>query len=274
MIHKVSKEKLFCFGIVLLLGFGVISLIGSYGLQNESIHPNMAERLLPPSLQYPLGTDHLGRCIFSRIAEGGLLTLQVSSFSLLVTLLIGVPLGVLSGYFGGKIDTIIMRIVDGFAAFPDFILAIVIAGLLGPSLQNVLIAIVAVKWINYARVTRSITIAEKEKEYILSAVSIGCTNRRIIWKHLFPTVLPHTLTIASLDMGKIILIIASLSYLGLGAQPPIPEWGAMLNDSRAFFQTHPFLMIIPGVMILLTVLSFNLIGEGLREVLNVKKVTR
>lgn len=271
MKDKITKGVLFRLGVFFLAGLGVLMIIGVFVFTNESLHPDMSQRFLAPSREYPFGTDHLGRCIFSRIAEGGLLTLQVSTLSLAGTVFIGVPL-VDQCLCRRKIDTVIMRIVDGFAILPDFILAIVIAGLLGPSLQNVLIAIVAVKWVQYARLTRGTILSEKQKEYILSARSIGCRHVRVLWKHLLPAVVPQTITLASLDMGKIILIIASLSYLGLGAQPPIPEWGAMLNDARPYFQTEPLLMIIPGTMIFLTVLSFNLIGDGLRESLKINSL--
>ncbi|WP_018922735.1 nickel transporter permease [Salsuginibacillus kocurii] len=270
MINKLKKDKLCWTGVIILLGISAVSLIGLLGFDNESLHPNMGERLLPPSAQHPFGTDHLGRCIFSRIVEGGKLTLQVSTISLMATIAIGLPLGLIGAYFGGKLDALIMRVVDGVASFPDFILAIVIAGMLGPSLHNVVLAIVIVKWIQYARLARGTILPEKQKEYIIAAKSMGCRNGRILCKHLLPVVLPQTLTMASVDMGKIILIIASLSYLGLGAQPPTPEWGAMLNDAAPYFQTEPLLMLIPGLMILLTVLSFNFIGDAIRESFNVR----
>ncbi len=232
---------------------------------------DMSNRLQPPSLSYPLGTDFFGRCLLSRLIEGAKVTLGMAIAVLIVTLVIGIPIGLVSGYIGGKVDAVLMRIIDGFLAFPDFILAIAIAGFLGPNLLNVLIAVIAVKWISYARLVRSCTLAEKEKDYVLAARLSGSRPGKIIVKHLAPQIVSHVFILASLDLGKIILIISSLSYLGIGAQPPTPEWGALLNKGRPYFQSMPALMIYPGIAIMLVVLSCNLIGDGLREGLAIKK---
>jgi peptide/nickel transport system permease protein len=164
-----------------------------------------------------------------------------------------------------------MRIADGLLALPEFILAIAIAGFLGPSLTNLMISVVLVKWISYTRVVRGIILSEREKEYVLAAKVGGSPTWKIISRHLLPQIISPVLVLAALDIGKVILIISSLSYLGLGAQPPAPEWGAMLNDGRPYFQTFPHLMIYPGIAIFIVVLSCNLIGEGLRDKLDVKR---
>lgn len=261
---------------MLVLGFSILFLIltlvilGPVIIPNDPLEMDMENRLAGSSLQYPLGTDFFGRCIFSRIVEGAKYTLGLAFLVLLASVMIGVPIGLLSGFIGGKLDAILMRIVDGLIAFPDFILAIAIAGFLGLNMTNVVIAIIIVKWVSYARLVRSSTLAEKEKDYILAAQLNGSRNGKILVKHLFPHIASQVAIVASLDLGKIILIIASLSYLGIGAQPPTPEWGAMLNDARAYFQTFPTLMIYPGLAIMMTVLSFNLIGDGLREALDMK----
>jgi peptide/nickel transport system permease protein len=168
------------------------------------------------------------------------------------------------------LDTVFMRIADGILALPEFILAIAIAGFLGPSLTNLMISIVFVKWIAYTRVVRSIVITERNKDYVLAAKVGGSSNWKIIRRHMFPQIVSPVLVLATLDIGKVILTISSLSYLGLGAQPPAPEWGAMLNDGRPYFQSAPELMIYPGLAIFFVVLAFNLMGEGLRDKWDVK----
>jgi len=258
-------------GVTLLTFMILLVIFGSVLVPNDPAEVNLAKRLLPPSQDYPLGTDHFGRCIFSRIVAGAKTTLGMGSVTILAALCIGVPIGLIAGYIGGKIDTFFMRIIDGVIALPDFILAIAIAGFLGPSLINVVLAIVLVKWVVYARTVRGIVLSEKKKEYILAARIGGCSTWTIVKKHLFPHVVPHILVLATLDIGKVILFISSLSYLGLGAQPPTPEWGAMLNDSRSYFQFAPSLIIYPGLALMTAVLSFNLLGDGLREVLDTKR---
>lgn len=248
----------------------LITLLGPMLVTNDPLVAQMSNRLQPPSWEYPLGTDHLGRCLFSRLVAGAQTTLGISSLIILTVMLIGVPLGMFSGYVGGRLDALLMRIVDGVGAMPAFILAIAIAGFLGPNLFHLMLSILLVKWIGYARVVRSIVLSEREKEYILAAQISGCRTWTILWKHLLPQIISPVIVLAALDVGKVILTISSLSYLGLGAQPPAPEWGAMLNDGRPYFQTVPELMAYPGIAIMLVVISCNLIGEGLRDVFDVR----
>ncbi|WP_203288519.1 nickel transporter permease [Metabacillus sp. cB07] len=257
-------------GAALLVFIAVLSIAGPLLVSNDPYTANMGERFASPSLQYPLGTDNLGRCIFTRLMVGAKATLGITALVVASVLCIGLPLGLLSGYAGGKFDAFLMRTADGLLALPEFILAIAIAGFMGPSLTNLMIAVVAVKWITYTRLVRGIVISEKEKEYILAAKVGGCSDLKILRRHILPHILSPVLILAALDIGKVILIISSLSYIGLGAQPPNPEWGAMLNDGRPYFQTYPELMIYPGFAIFLVVLSCNLIGEGLRDRLDVK----
>ncbi|WP_425310988.1 nickel transporter permease [Fictibacillus nanhaiensis] len=248
-----------------------ITLLGPFIVPNDPLSANMSERLASPSVTYPLGTDHMGRCIFSRLVIGAQATLGITGLVVASVVMIGIPIGLVTGYIGGRIDSVIMRLVDGLLALPEFILAITIAGFLGPSLINLMISIVFVKWIGYTRVVRGIVILERNKDYVSAAKVSGSSNWKIIRRHLLPQIISPVLVLAALDIGKVILIISSLSYLGLGAQPPAPEWGAMLNDGRPYFQTVPELMIYPGLAIFFVVLSFNLIGEGLRDKLDVKR---
>lgn len=259
-------------GVTLFGAIILITLIGPFLVSNDPYTANMAERLSSPSMEYPLGTDHMGRCIFSRLIVGAQTTLGITGLVILTVILIGIPLGLLSGYIGGRLDTFMMRIADGLLALPEFILAIALAGFLGPSLLNLMISVVLVKWISYTRVVRGIVLSEREREYVLAAKVGGSSTWKVIIRHLLPQILSPVLVLAALDVGKVILIISSLSYLGLGTQPPAPEWGAMLNDGRPYFQSLPQLMIYPGLAIFMVVLACNLIAEGLRDHLDVKNV--
>ncbi|WP_163857441.1 nickel transporter permease [Paenibacillus elgii] len=267
--RRMLRDPMSAVGIGLLAVLLLIILLGPYIVPNDPLTVKMAERLKPASLQYPLGTDHLGRCIFSRLVAGARTTLGFTGLVVLTVALIGLPLGLWSGYVGGRVDALLMRLVDGMGALPEFILAIALTGFLGPSLSNLMLSVVLVKWMGYARVVRSIVLSEREKEYVLAARVGGSGTWKVIGLHLLPHALSPVLVLAALDVGKIILTISSLSYLGLGAQPPAPEWGAMLNDGRAYFQTAPELMIYPGMAILLVVVACNLIGEGLRDLLDI-----
>jgi peptide/nickel transport system permease protein len=243
-------------------------------LKHDAFLTNLDERLLGMSLQHPLGTDQLGRDVLTRLLLGGQQTIGYSMLALVVALAIGIPIGLIAGYKRGIVDKVFMRIADGFLAFPDTIVAIVLSGLLGPGIGNLVFAIVFVKWVSYARLVRSTVLAESQKEYILIAKINGLSSRSIMHKHLFPHIVGHGLVLASLDLGKIILLISAFSYIGLGVQPPTPEWGAMLNDSRPYFQSRPELMVYPGLAIVGVVLLTNMLGDYLRDIFDVKKEVR
>jgi len=268
---KKKKRNLFIqTGVLLLILIMLLFFLSYLFNPHDPLKVSTGERLQSPSMEHLLGTDQLGRDILARLTEGALYTLGISVLSIFVSLLIGLPVGVLSGYFGKKIDQLFMRVIDTFVAFPDFLLAIAITGLLGPGIWNVMIAIISVKWVGYARLTRSIVLTEKHKDYITMSAFSGSSVWKIMTLHLFKHILPQVIVLASLDIGKIILLISSLSYIGLGAQPPLPEWGAMLNEGRLYFQTSPSLIIFPGLAIMLVVMAFNLIGDGLRDKLDVQ----
>lgn len=226
---------------------------------------NMGNRLKPPSVEHLLGTDNLGRDVFSRILAGAWTTIGIGIITLTLSLLIGVFIGLISGYVGGKVDWVIMRIVDAFTAFPEYIIAIVISGILGSGTYNLIIAIVAVKWVYYARIARSTVQVEKNKDYITVAKLNGLSTFAILRKHITPHVIGNVMALATMDMGKIILMISSLSFIGLGVQPPNPEWGSMLNEGRTFFQQAPHLMLAPGLAIMIVVLAANLFGDSISE---------
>lgn len=257
-------------GVTALVVLFLAAYIGPLIWPNDPLTVQMSQRLLPPSLQYPLGTDHLGRCLFTRLAAGAQTTLSMAALALAAVLAIGIPVGLIAGCRRGWLDAALMRFVDGIGAFPDFIMAIAITGFLGPSLSNLMLAIILVNWAGYARVVRGIVLSEREKAYVLAARAAGCGSWKVIWRHLLPNIISPVIVLAALDIGKIILIIASLSYVGLGAQPPSPEWGAMLNDGRPYFQAQPALMVYPGLAIMIVVISCNLISEGVRDTLDVR----
>ncbi|MBV5112951.1 ABC transporter permease subunit [Bacillus altitudinis] len=230
---------------------------------------NMAMKAQRPSLVHWLGTDGLGRDILSRILVGGRVTLGTSFLVLAGTVLIGIPVGLISGYVGGLMDRVFMRVADAFLAFPDFLIAIVLTGLLGPHILNLMISIIAVKWIAYARIVRNTVRTESNKDYVAVAKLNGVGTIRMVYKHFIPHVVRHAVVLIPLDIGKVILIIASLSYIGLGVQPPEAEWGNMLNEGRQYFQQSPFLMIIPGLSIMLTVAMANMVGDRIQKRLEV-----
>jgi peptide/nickel transport system permease protein len=186
----------------------------------------------------------------------------------LSTMVIGVMVGAVAGYFGGWLDDVLMRIVDILLAFPGLILALAIVGMLGPGIENVVLGFVAVWWVSYARVTRSLVLSLRERDFIEATRSVGASNWRIILRHILPNVLPPVIVLITLEMGRLLLAISGLSFLGLGAQPPTPEWGAMLNAGRRLLQRAPELMIYPGLAISLAVMGFNLLGDGLRDALD------
>lgn len=268
-IHKTRLTQISLAAILVLIA--VITAYAFLVLKHDPAFVDLNERLLPMSWQHPFGTDHLGRDMLTRILLGFQLTVGYGFVALLLAVAIGVPIGVIAGFKGGLVDRLLMRVADAFLAFPDTVVAIVLSGLLGAGIENLLFAIILVKWVNYARLARSTVVTERQKDYITMAKINGLSEWRIMWKHLFPHLIGHILVLASLDLGKIILLISSLSYIGLGAQPPAPEWGAMLNEARPYFQTVPALMIYPGLAIVTVVLFSNLLGDYLRDKFDVKK---
>jgi peptide/nickel transport system permease protein len=218
-------------------------------------------------LTHPFGTDEAGRDILSRVIFGAPISLQIGVLVIVLTLAIGVPLGVWAGYAGGLLDELIMRVTDMFLSFPPLLLALVISAVLGPSLTNSMIAIAIAWWPWYTRLTRGQVISLKERPFVEAARATGVTGLKIMFRHILPNSLTPIVVQASLDFGSVILTAASLSFLGLGAQPPTPEWGLMISTGRYYFLDHWYLATFPGLSILATVLAFNLMSDGLREAL-------
>jgi peptide/nickel transport system permease protein len=228
------------------------------------------ERFQPPSLKHPFGTDELGRDVLSRVLYGSRVSLEVGALAIGLALLIGIPLGVIAGYSGGKVDELIMRVTDVFLSFPTLLLAMAISAMLGPTLRNAMIAIAISWWPWYTRLLRSEAVSVKERDFVEAARAMGAPWGKIVFKHILPNCLAPIIVQGSMDFGSIILTSASLSFLGLGAQPPTPEWGLMISTSRTFFLTHWWIVTFPGLAIFIAVLSFNLVGDGLREILDPK----
>ncbi|RJX37805.1 ABC transporter permease subunit [Paenibacillus pinisoli] len=268
--RMMQRSPMLCAGAGIGAVVLLVALFSPWLVLNDPLLIQMSERLQSPSLTYPLGTDHLGRCIFSRLMAGTSATLGLSLLASFIVVAIGVPVGLIAGFASRRADAFLMRLADGAGALPEFLLAIAVAGFLGPGLTNVIIAIAAVKWIGYARLVRGIVLTERNKDYILASIVSGSGKWTIVRLHLLRQVYSPAAIMAAADVGKTILLISALSYLGLGAQPPSPEWGAMLSDGRPYFQTAPELMVYPGLCILIVVLACNLLSDGLRDALDIR----
>lgn len=219
----------------------------------------------PPSIQHPLGTDNKGRDILARILYGGKISIGISVLSVLISMTLGLAIGLLAGYFGGKTDTFFMSSVDLVLAFPALLLAIGVSVLFPPGIFTVMIALSAVGWASFARLIRGHVLSLRESAFIEAARAIGCNNARILFIHLLPQCIPLAFTMAGLKLGGFILAEAALSFLGLGAQPPDATWGSMISTNRVFIHSAPWMVFSPGIMIAVTALCFNLFGDALRE---------
>jgi len=259
-----------------LVGTGIVAFFILVAIFADVLAPQsykesiLADSLQPPSAEHWFGTDDLGRDIFSRIIYGARISLWVGFFAVLASAIIGSLLGILAGYYGKWVDMLISRTFDILLAFPSILLAIAIVAILGPSLQNALIAIAIINVPNFGRLVRSKVISIKEEEFIMAAKAIGMKDSRILLKHVLPNSITPIIVQGSLGIATAILEAAALGFLGLGAQAPEPEWGRMLSDARSYIQQAPWTLIFPGLAIMLTVLGFNLMGDGLRDALDPK----
>lgn len=243
----------------------IIVMMQFFVHDDAALKVHLTQTFEPMSTQHLLGTDDYGRDLFTRLVVGARSTLFITVLTLVFTVIIGVPLGLLSGYKKGWIDMIIMRMIDIGLSIPEFVIMIALASFFRPSIWNLVIAITIIKWMNYTRVTRGIVNTEMHQSYIRMAQLFKVPTLTILFKHLLPKVLPSILVLIIVDFGKIVLYISSLSFLGLGAQPPSPEWGAMLQAGRDFITSHPIMIISPATVIAMTILIFNLTGDALRD---------
>lgn len=266
---RLLRDRVAVAAALLLLTLVAISVLAPLIAPKDPITTNLAGRLARPGTPgYPLGADDLGRDILSRLMWGGRISLLIGFGAVLVAMFIGVFLGVVAGYFGGAADGVIMRGIEMLMAFPAILLAIAIVASLGPGLQNAMIAIAIVGVPYYARIARGSVLALREQEFIVAARSIGAPTWRILLRHLLPNTIGPLIIAATLDVGWMIMAAAGLSFLGLGAQPPTAEWGAMLSQGRQFVRNAPHVSILPGALIFLVVLALNLFGDGLRDALD------
>jgi peptide/nickel transport system permease protein len=255
-------------GVAILVFFVLAALLAPVLAPFDPLAQNVIKGLRPPSREFLLGTDKLGRDILSRMLFGARISLFVGFSVVVLSILIGGLFGLIAGWRGGWIDEVMMRVTDIFFAFPGLILAMAIAAALGPSLQNALIAIIAVTWPVYARLVRGQVLALKRREFIDAARVVGASEARILFRHVLPNSLAPLLVQASFDLGGAILSVAGLSFIGFGAQPPIPEWGVMISEGRNYMATQWWLASFPAITILLVVAGFNLLGDGLRDALD------
>ena len=267
------KSKAALVGTAIVMFFVLLAIFGPMiapeGINEQKLQePSL--RLAPPSGDYWLGTDDFGRDIFSRVVYGARISLAVGFLSVSLSIVVGSFLGIIAGFYGRFIDTIISRVFDIMLAFPSILLAIAVVSILGPSLQNALIAIAIINVPNFGRLIRSKVLSIKEEEYIVAARAIGMRDSRILWRHILPNSFSPVIVQGTLAIATAIIEAAALSFLGLGAEAPQPEWGKMLSDARVHLMTAPWTMIFPGLAIMLTVLGFNLMGDGLRDALDPK----
>lgn len=257
-------------GVSLLVILVVSSLLGPFFL-GDPLAQDLPGRLAHPGAQHLLGTDQLGRDVLARVLNGGRISLGLGISVMLASLIVGSLVGLIAGLRGGWWDEVLMRITDIFLAFPSLILAMAISAALGPSLTNVMIAVAAVSWPAYARLVRAQVLALREREFVEAARALGSTQGRIALRHLLPNTLAPLLVQGSFDVGGAILTAAGLGFIGFGAKPPTPEWGAMVSETRNFINQAPWASSAPAIAILLTVLAFNLIGDALRDVFDPRK---
>jgi len=255
-------------GGAVVIALIIVAITAPYIAPYDPMDQDLANSMAGPSMTHLAGTDVHGRDIFSRIIHGTRISLRIGFLGMLLGCVVGVVLGLVSGYYGGWLDTAIMRLLDVQLAFPGLLVAICIIAIIGPGLENVILAVGIFSVPLFARVTRGQVLSLKEQEFILAARMMGAQDGRIMLTHLLPNAAAPILVLCTLRIATAILTAASLSFLGLGAQPPIPEWGAMLSDGRAYLSIAPHVATTPGLAILITVLAFNLLGDGLRDALD------
>ncbi|MCL6478461.1 MAG: ABC transporter permease [Peptococcaceae bacterium] len=262
------KQKSMAAGLLLLLILVFTAVFSPLLSPYDPVKVDLHNNILPPSREHPFGTDNLGRDVFSRVMYGTRMDILAGLFIVGVSVVTGLLVGIVAGYRGGILDKILVGAIDTFLALPDIILALVIVGAMGPGMFNTVLALSLLGWVRYARIARSSTLSLKEKEFIETTKASGAGDFYVIIRHVLPNVIAPISTLATLHFGHAILSLAGLGFLGLGAQPPVPEWGTMLNEGRVFLREAWWLSIFPGLAIMVTVLSCNLLSDGLRDLLD------
>lgn len=267
-LRTLVRDPLAVIGLLLVGLLALAAVLAPVLTAHEPGAVDAAARLAGSSPEHPLGTDELGRDMLSRLLFGARWSLGIAGLATAVVMLVGVTVGLVSGYYGGLLDSVLMRVVDVLLAFPSLLLYLAVVGTLGPGVRNVFLALVAISWASYARVVRGLVLSARRRDYVLAAVALGARGPRVMVRHILPNVVSPVVVLATLQVGGMILALAALGFFGLGAQPPTPEWGTMINQSRLYLQSEPTLMIYPGAAISLAVLGFNLLGDGLRDALD------
>ena len=270
ILKEAGNNRMAAIGGAIVILLVLIAILASLLSPHDPLEQKLENRLLNPCFEYPFGTDDLGRCIFSRLIFGTRYSLAIGVVVVGITASVGTTLGIVSGYSRGIIDETLMRIVDIVLAFPGIILALVIAGILGPSFLNVVIAISLTHWPAYTRLVRGITLSLREKEFIEGARALRASNIYIMRRHILPNCINPIIVLATLDIAHAIIFATGLSFLGLGIQPPTPEWGSMLKAGIPYFRISPHLTFFPGTAIMVTVMAFNFLGDGLRDIIDPK----
>jgi len=271
---RLARRRTALFGVLVVIAVVLTAVAASWVSPFDPIEQDIAMRLRPPGWHdtsgrlHPLGTDHLGRDLFARVVFGARPALLVGFAAVTISGLLGMMAGLVSGYFGGRVDDVLMRLGDIQLAFPFILLAIAVIGVLGPSLATIIVVIGVSSWVVYARVVRGAVLSLREREFVQAALALGSGDGRILVHHVLPNAFTPWLVVATLDMARVIVIESALSFLGLGVQPPTPTWGGMLADGRVYISTAWWLATFPGLAILLTVLGINLFGDGLRDTLD------
>lgn len=260
------KNPLFNLSLLAVAGVVFIAIFGPALALHDPLGTNLSLRLAPPSLQYPLGNDVLGRCLFSRIFTGARTSVGMGLAVVFFSSLFGVAFGLISGYVGGLVDEALMRITDVFFSFPEIVAAMALAGLMGPGTVNLMAALSLMGWMRYARVARGIALSVRERDYVRSARLSGVSAPIIIFRHVLPACMPSIIVIGTIGLAKAILAVSALGFLGFGVQPPHPEWGTLLMEGKDYILTAPHLSLYPGIAIMVSVLAFNLVGDGLRDI--------
>jgi peptide/nickel transport system permease protein len=274
LLRRLVRRRTALFGMLVVLVVMLAALAAPLVAPFDPLEQDIGQRLREPGWQdaqgrvHPLGTDHLGRDILSRIIFGSRIALLVGLAAVVISGVLGMIIGLVAGYFGGRMDDFLMRLADVQLAFPFILLAIAVIGVLGPSLRNIIIVIGVSSWVVYARVVRGEVLSIREREYVHAAVALGSRHWRVLMTHVLPNTFTPWLVVATLDMARVIVIESALSFLGLGVQPPTPTWGGMLADGRVYLSTAWWLATFPGLAILVTVLGINLFGDGLRDTLD------
>ena len=274
LVARLVRRRTAVFGLLVVVTVVLAALLAPVISPFDPLAQDISQRLKEPGWQdaqgrvHPLGTDHLGRDILARIIYGSRIALLVGLAAVLISGILGMAIGLVAGYFGGRVDDALMRLADVQLAFPFILLAIAVIGVLGTSLRNIIIVIGVSSWVVYARVVRGEVLSIREREFVHAAIALGSRDGRVLVRHVLPNAFTPWLVVATLDMARVIVIESALSFLGLGVQPPTPTWGGMLADGRVYLSTAWWLATFPGLAILVTVLGINLFGDGLRDTLD------